>query len=365
MLAVAHEIKKIDSKAIIIYVGERGGKFDHLVSDSGAISAELRVFAGKYRRYHGESILRRLTDLKTILLNIRDFFLLILGTVQSIILIRREKPNVVFLKGGFVGVPVGLAAALFRIPIVTHDSDTIPGLANRIVSRWVRIHAVAQPVSEYQYPPQKTVQVGVIVAEDFQMVDRNTQKHFKTLLGLKPENPLLVVTGGSSGARRLNDAIVSITPKLLQDYVDLQIIHQAGEGKTDIYGPYNSERLRVVDFMKPMYQFTGAADIVVARSGANALAELGVQGRAVITVANPLLTDGHQVKNAQKLNKIGAVISVNETAVATDATGLDKAIRLLLESPRRREELAANLHEATTQGAANKIAKLITENTKA
>lgn len=318
-----------------------------------------KIYAGKFRRYHGESLLRRLLDVKTVFFNVRDAFLFAVGTLQAIVLVWRERPDAVFLKGGFVGVPVGIAAALLRVPFITHDSDAIPGLANRLVGRWAHTHAVAQPVDEYAYPVSNTVQVGVIVAEDFQMVDQNTQKHFKTALGLKQQKPLLVVTGGSSGAQRLNEAMVNVVPKLLHDYEDLQIIHQAGQGKTTIYGPFTSERLRVVDFMKPMHQFTGAADVVVARSSANTLAELGVQGRTVIAVANPLLTDGHQIKNAQKLADKHAVITVDETAEATNAAQLNDAIRSLLDAPRQREELAANLHESVMQGAAAKIAALL------
>jgi UDP-N-acetylglucosamine--N-acetylmuramyl-(pentapeptide) pyrophosphoryl-undecaprenol N-acetylglucosamine transferase len=361
LLAVAHELKNIDPSARLVYVGEKGGKFDHIVAESKALDDTRKIYAGKFRRYHGESLWQQLTDIKTIFLNIRDAFLFGFGTLQAIGLMWRERPDAVFLKGGFVGVPVGIAAALLRVPFITHDSDAIPGLANRLVGRWARVHAVAQPIEGYAYPPANTVQVGVIVADEFQMVDPHTQKHFKTILGLPPQKPLLVVTGGSSGAQRLNAAMVQVVPKLLHDYPKLQIIHQAGQDKTDLYGPFTNERLHVVDFMKPMYQFTGAADVVVARSSANTLAELGVQGRAVIAVANPLLTDGHQLKNAQKLADKQAVISVEETAQATNASQLDDAIRSLLDAPRLREELAANLHESVMQGAAAKIASLLVE----
>ncbi len=298
------------------------------------------------------------------LFNFRDLVLFVIGTFQAIFLLMRQRPDVIFLKGGFVGVPIGLAAALLRIPFVTHDSDAIPGLANRIVGRWAKIHAVAQKVDMYAYSPKNTVQVGVIVAEEFDLVDKQVQNHFKQQLNLNITDPLLVITGGSSGAQRLNQAMVKIVPDLISDFNNLNIIHQAGHGKTDIYGEYSSPRLKVIDFMKPMHQFTGAADIIVARSSANTLAELGVQGKATIAVANPLLTDGHQIKNAEELAKLDAVISVNENSKETDQVQLNLAIRELLSDPVKREKVAANLHENTIQGAAKVLAKILMEQSK-
>ncbi|MEK7603204.1 MAG: glycosyltransferase [Patescibacteria group bacterium] len=364
LLAVAHELKKSNPDCVITYIGERDGKFDHIVDGDANIDVVKRIFAGKYRRYHGESTIKRLTDIKTLLFNFRDLVLFVIGTFQAIFLLMRQRPDVIFLKGGFVGVPIGLAAALLRIPFVTHDSDAIPGLANRIVGRWAKIHAVAQKVDMYAYSPKNTVQVGVIVAEEFDLVDKQVQNHFKQQLNLNITDPLLVITGGSSGAQRLNQAMVKIVPDLISDFNNLNIIHQAGHGKTDIYGEYSSPRLKVIDFMKPMHQFTGAADIIVARSSANTLAELGVQGKATIAVANPLLTDGHQIKNAEELAKLDAVISVNENSKETDQVQLNLAIRELLSDPVKREKVAANLHENTIQGAAKVLAKILMEQSK-
>lgn len=359
LLAVARDLKKIDPNIIVEYVGERGSKFDHITNGNQDFDEIIRIYAGKFRRYHGESWLKRLTDFKTLFFNFRDLVLLIAGIFQAIILINRQKPDVIFLKGGFVGVPVGLAAAILRVPFVTHDSDAVPGLANQLVGRWARIHLVALPVSEYNYSPKNTIQVGVIVADEFKYVDSQTQAVFKQALNLDSKNPLLVITGGSGGAQRLNEAMIKIVPKLLSDFKELQIIHQVGQGKSNVYGKYSNHRLQVVDFMKPMHQFTGAADMVVARSGANALAELGTQGKAVIVVANPLLTGGHQLKNAEKLVDINAVISVHETAQKTDELQLNAAIRDLLKSPLNRQKIAANLHESTLRGASGKIADIL------
>src|SRR5690606_13564925 len=156
LLAVAHELKKIEPDARLDYVGERGGKFKRLVLEDTSIDEARFILAGKFRRYHGESWLRRLLDVRTNLLNIRDALYTLIGFCQSVWLLLRRRPDVVFIKGGYVGVPIGLAAALLKVPFITHDSDAVPGLANRVVGRWARLHATGMPEKFYDYPPDGT-----------------------------------------------------------------------------------------------------------------------------------------------------------------------------------------------------------------
>ena len=120
------------------------------------------------------------------------------------------KPDVVFLKGGFVGVPIGVAAGLRGIPLVTHDSDALPGLANRMVSRWVTLHATALPPEKYKYPREKTKQVGVLVEHSYQIVTPEKMASFKRTVGLPNNVRAVLVTGGSSGATAINEAMKAI-----------------------------------------------------------------------------------------------------------------------------------------------------------
>lgn len=359
ILAVAHELKKQDPTVRTVYVGERGGKFQELTATHESIDEIYTIWAGKFRRYHGESWVRRLFAVRTNLLNFRDLFYFVIGTIQSWFLLKKLRPDVVFLKGGFVGVPVGIAAHLRHIPFVTHDSDALPGLANRLVGRFAALHAVALPPETYVYPSDETVQVGVLVEPHFQFVGSEEQAYMKNTLEIPESSPMLLVTGGSSGATNMNRAVVAIADKLLADFPELVIVHQTGKGKSAIYGDYHHDRLKVVEFMRPMYVYTGAADVVVARASGNTVAELGVQGRAVIVVPNPLLTGGHQLKNAEALADAEAALIVPETPEATDAFALDSAIRNLLNDPKERERLASNLHKITLTDAAQKLAAII------
>lgn len=361
LLAVAERLKHHHSDCVTVYVGERNGKFAKVVNDTVLFDERYRVFAGKFRRYHGLSWWQKVFDIKTLLLNIRDVFYVVLGFVQAWWLLGRVQPDVVFLKGGFVGVPVGLAAALRRIPIVTHDSDAIPGLANRLVSRWTAVHAVALPPDTYQYPKSKVVQVGVLVEPAYVPVASATMRKYREQLTIPPKSTVLLVTGGSQGAVAINKAVSAIAGTLLNEFPHLFIVHQVGKGKQRTYGTYQHDRLKVLEFLQPMYVYMGAADVVVARGSANTIAELGVQGKAAVVVPSPFLAGGHQLKNAQVLQKQGSALVVEESALSDPKDGLLPVLRSLIMSPSRRQVLAEALQQATIVDAADRMSKLLDE----
>ena len=364
ILAVAHELKQLQPDSEVIYVGERRSKFGQLTDGHTAIDSVYSVFSGKLRRYHRESWLERLTDLNTIFLNIRDILFVLIGIVQAWRLLAKLKPDAVFLKGGYVGVPVGLAAAAHHIPIVTHDSDALRGLANRLVTRWVNVHATALPAKYYPYPPQKVKHVGVLVEHDYQPVDADMQAKYKTQLGLPADKPLLLITGGSLGAEQINKTVASFVGELLAKRPNLRIIHQVGQGKKNVYSDYSHERLQITEFMKPMYVNTGAADLIVTRAGANAMAEFGVQQKACIVVPSPHLTGGHQLKNAELLKEQGSALVIQEDDLLDKAGGLMPAIERLLDNEVIRKQLAVQLSQSTLPHAAKELAQILIDQVK-
>jgi len=183
LLAVAHELKQLKPDATLIFIGHRGDQLSDLPRENRDIDEVYFVKAGKFRRYSGMG-LKQLLDLPTVLKNIRDGTRVIYGLAESSRLLRKIKPDIILIKGGFVGVPVGLAAAQLHIPFVTHDSDAIPGLANRIIARWASAHAVSLPKELYSYPPQKTYTVGVPVSRDFVPVNPENIRQYRDLLDL-------------------------------------------------------------------------------------------------------------------------------------------------------------------------------------
>ncbi len=359
LLAVAAELKALQPQSQIISVGDRGSNFAHLAQTDANIDQVQSIFAGKFRRYHGESWLRQILDIPTVLLNIRDVLYLLIGFVQSILFLLRVRPAVVFLKGGFVGVPIGLAAGLLRIPIVTHDSDAIPGLANRIVARWASVHATGMPAEFYPYPAAKVQHVGVLVSRDYVPVTASLKQQYRSELGIDQAAKVLLVTGGSLGSRNLNTAVRAVADKLLAADSSLMIIHQVGRGNVAAYDGYGNERLRVLEFLEGMHRYSGAADLIVGRAGANTIAEFGVQGKACIVVPSPFLAGGHQLRNGDFLRAKQAAVVLEEVAVLQNPEILQQQITRLLADDQETLQLAERLAALAMPDAAQSLAKIL------
>ena len=366
ILAVAHELKELVPEAQVLYIGQKGDSFASIVAEHSVIDDVYSVQAGKFRRYHGEG-LKQLLDFRTLGLNLRDGLRVVAGFWQSFWLLGRIKPDAVFCKGGFIGVPVGLAAALRRIPFVTHDSDAIPGLANRIIGRWAACHAVALPVEGYPYPKAKTVNVGVPVSGNHEPVTPALQARYKQQLGLDRFEQILLVTGGGLGAVRLNDAMVANAAALLEVFPKLCIVHTAGKNhEKTVSEAYSREllaadrpRVIVRDYVNDLYKYSGAADVVVARGGATNFAEFAQQGRACVIVPNPLLTGGHQTKNAEAYARSKAIVLVTEDQLRVDVGLLGRLTKHLLERPEQRTKLEMNIRKFARPDAAHDLAELI------
>ncbi|MDQ5886341.1 MAG: UDP-N-acetylglucosamine--N-acetylmuramyl-(pentapeptide) pyrophosphoryl-undecaprenol [Patescibacteria group bacterium] len=372
MLAVAHELKQIQPKVDLIYAIGKGDKLAHLPHEDAVISQVFSIRSGKFRRYHGEGW-KQLFDIPTLVKNIRDFFFVLIGFIQSIILLKKEKPDVIFIKGGFVAVPVGLAAALLRIPYMTHDSDAVPGLANRIISKWAYIHAVAMPLDNYSYEVAKMKQVGVPISSKYQVVNRANQKKFIREIGIADEDAqVLLITGGGLGAQRLNTAITKIARQLLAKNPSVYIVHIAGPKKAKLLSQeYESQlkgdpndRIIIKEFVDDLYRYSGAADVIIARAGANSLTEFAAQQKACIIIPNPQLTGGHQLKNAESLANQGAITQISDESVQKNPELLLREVRLLLGSVHERAKLATQFHSLSDDKAAEKIALMILDQLK-
>jgi UDP-N-acetylglucosamine--N-acetylmuramyl-(pentapeptide) pyrophosphoryl-undecaprenol N-acetylglucosamine transferase len=262
---------------------------------------------------------------------------------------------------------MGLAAAALKIPYITHDSDIVPGLANRIISRWARWHAVSMPKEHYSYPAGATIETGVPLSDNYKMVTATLQREYKASFGLPADAQVVCVTGGGLGAQRLNIAMASIAKKLLARYPKAVILHVSGRNKEDelvatyqkTLKPDDLARIVLEPFVEDLYRYSGAADVIVARGGASSLAEFAAQAKACIVVANPQLTGGHQTKNAAVLEDLGAVVSLKDEAVTKNPELLLQQIEALLNAPQKRLALARNLHTTAHSDAAEQLAKLV------
>ena len=366
ILAVARELKQLQPDIQLIYVGQRGDQLSDIPAASPFIDEVYTVRAGKFRRYHGEGV-KQFFDIPTLVKNIRDAVWVVVGIWQAYRLAKKVKPAIIFTRGGFVSVPVALGGRLRHIPFVTHDSDAIPSLANRIIAKWAALHAVALPKEVYAYPPTKTVTVGVPIQSEFQPVNATQQQAYKQQIGLEKAGKLIFVTGGGNGALSLNNAVAASVPALLNLYPDLAVVHVAGRShEVAITKMYDEllpvdQRAQVIvkGFVTDLYAYSGAADVIITRAGATNLAEFAVQHKACIVVPNPLLTGGHQLKNAQVLVGRHAVLCLTEEDLAAKPENLQQAVKKLLDNPEERQALAAQLGKLAHPNAARELAMVL------
>lgn len=301
--------------------------------------------------------------------NLRDAFLVLFGIWECFWLLKKLKPQIIFIKGGFVGVPVGLTAALLRIPYVTHDSDALPGLANRIIAPWATLHTVAMPAEVYSYPKDKTIMVGVPLSRHYKPFTAAEQKEARQQVGGQPDGTLLLVTGGGLGAKRVNDAVSECAGALLDRYPGLTIVQIAGrtqEARLRQYykknlTPEQQKRVIVKGFVTNLYTYSGAANVVITRAGATSIAEYAAQEKACIVIPNPLLTGGHQLKNAKVLADRAAVKLLAEERLKQDKQALMPPLVDLLDNPDRAARLGKTLGSLGQPDSAKRLAMLLLE----
>lgn len=362
LLAVAEKIKKERPDTKVFAVSERFGKFNSLLDAAKPIDQTYSIFAGKLRRYHNESWLSRVLDIKTLLLNIRDLFVLLIGLFDAVFLLLRTRPDVIFIKGGYVGVPIGLASRILRIPYITHDSDASAGLTNRIIAPGAIKNAVGMPAAMYSYEKTKTIYTGVPIREEYLNFTKKDYQAKRKDLKVAEDELLLVVIGGSNGAQRIDKIMHETLKQLMVENPELRVIQQVGENNEHIYEDYPENlkaRIYTDRFLSPLIDFLGASDLVVSRAGATVIAELAALERPSVIIPHPELTGGHQLENAKFLQQKDAAIVVDEQSALRDATMMKKGLADLIKSQKLRKKLAQNLHKSTPLDASSKICNLL------
>jgi UDP-N-acetylglucosamine--N-acetylmuramyl-(pentapeptide) pyrophosphoryl-undecaprenol N-acetylglucosamine transferase len=368
LLAVATELKRQQPDVRLIYIGQRGDSLGDIAAKYDAFDETYTIHAGKFRRYHGEGW-KQLLDLPTLFKNVRDAVYVVMGCYESLRLLKRLEPDTVFIKGGFVGVPVGLAAARLHIPYITHDSDAVPGLANRIIGRWARRHAVALPPEIYSYPADRTVMTGIPLQTGFRPVTAKLQQTYRSELGLPPHAKVVFAIGGGLGAQRINQALAGIIPHLIGEFPDLYVLQAAGRNHAEsVNAAYHKElsaaeqgRVKVLDFIEDVYRYSGAADVIITRAGATNLAEFALQEKACIVIPSAVLVGGHQLKNARYLAEQQAALVIDETELVANPNGLARLTSDLLRNEKQRHKLGQALARFAKPGATQELAELILE----
>jgi len=321
------------------------------IQTSGNHKTRIRkATSGKYRRY----VLVK-TPFRDRIRNFFDIFRFIFGIIQSFCRLLIRKPDIIFLKGGFVSVPAGLAARALRIPYIIHESDADLGLANRLLAKSAKFVALGLPPAS-DNPPKNVIYTGVPIDTAW-LQSRRIQKT-GTPSPAKPGVPSLVILGGGLGAHRLNLEAIKLAKHFGRKVAITAFIGQSESGETE--QELNDLGVTTYRFMTDAYDLSkivSSADVVVSRSGATAIAELAAASRAVIFIAKSTLPGGHQQKNIDILVKNKAAISHDGDLLHENKLPL--VVEALLNDPKTRRTLGANLHKLGRYDAADQLADLL------
>ena len=270
-----------------------------------------------------------------ILKQMRAFYKLNRAILKSLFIVKEFNPDVIFATGGYVSVPVVIAGKLKGKPTGLHEQNSIPGVANRLLSRLVDRVFISIRGSEVYFPKKKVVLSGNPVRES---VIKGGKK--------EKEGKQLLILGGSLGARFINTVSLKVVPELLKKIKELRVVHQTGTADFErveaeyerILGKEELRRIKVFPFIKDMGSAYGASDLVLARAGATTLAELFATGKPAVFIPFPHATHNHQEKNAELVAKKGGAILMREKEVTPEK--LLETLYNLLTSDKKLKEMA-------------------------
>lgn len=346
--ALQEEAQKKGIPLELMIIGSGGGFLEKAAQESGI--RFKRILAGKLRRYISP-------------LTILDLIKLPIGFIQSLWYLWWFMPDLVFVKGGYDAVAPALVGKLYLIPLAIHESDTVPGLANRILAPFSRVIFTSFKSSESAFKNRTVMLVGNPLRKELLSGDRASALEF---FKFSPERKTILVMGGSLGAKQINDIILDSLVLLVNEY---QVIHQCGETQykavknvvdTDIkegkqgYGQEITDRYRVYPFLdaKQMAMAYAAADVIVSRAGAGSLFEIAALGKPGIIVPIADSSNGHQLTNAVEFTKFGGILM--EGSNLTTHILLNE-IKTLLE-PAKYADVSQKIKQFATPDAAEKIA---------
>jgi UDP-N-acetylglucosamine--N-acetylmuramyl-(pentapeptide) pyrophosphoryl-undecaprenol N-acetylglucosamine transferase len=342
LIAVARKIREKYPDAKFVFMGPKGKLEEEFMGREG-IPTE-NISAGKIRRYFSFS-------------NFTDFFRTIFGIFHALWYLFVHMPDAIFSKGGYASFPVVLAGWLYRIPILIHESDSVPGMTNSILSKFATRIAVSYPSAEKEFPAAQVVLTGNPLRED---INKGNAWKMRKELSLLEEKKTIFVMGGSQGSQIINERIVNILPHLLRKY---QVIHQTGEanfekvkhkaGELGIKA--GREGYHIFPFIgDELKDIFAAADLVISRAGANSLSEIAANGKPSIIIPIESSANNHQRMNAYALAKIGGCIALDESNLGEHV--LLSQIDEIMDSEELRNKLSKNIQTFYHADAAERIA---------
>jgi UDP-N-acetylglucosamine--N-acetylmuramyl-(pentapeptide) pyrophosphoryl-undecaprenol N-acetylglucosamine transferase len=328
----------------ILWVGSTGGIEQQIVGRFGIPFSGIP--AGKFRRYLS-------------LRNLADIFKIAAGVLRSLSVMRRHRPSLVFSKGGFASVPPVIAAWLRGIPVVTHESDADAGLATRINARFARKILVPYAATAKRFPQKiqgRVVVTGNPIRSEIFSGDPTSGL---SAAGFSPADPrpVVMILGGSLGARQLNQLVISIIQAIRPEW---RIIHQTGDRSADLEFPVSDESyFRGSFFQNELPHLLACAEAVVCRSGAGTLWEVAALAKPMLLVPLGAGSRGDQERNAEVFEReLAAQVFRSDLTLAEDVTG---ALHTLAIHPENRSRMGRNARQLIHIDSSDQIVAILEE----
>ena len=310
----------------IVYIGSEKGIERTLIEAEGI--PYYSISTGKLRRYLSKE-------------NIKDMFRVVKGIAEAKKLIKRLKPDLVFSKGGFVAVPVVLGAKSNNVPVIIHESDITPGLANKIAMPSARVVCSTFPETLQYVPKGKGVHTGTPIRKELFEGDRQ-----KGLAACKftGEKPVLLMMGGSLGAVKLNHCLREILPELVKTF---DVIHLCGKGNLDAHLREQEGYMQFEYVSDGLNDLFAAADFIVSRAGSNSISEfLALKKPHLLIPLSARASRGDQILNAASFEKQGFARVLDEDEMTAES--MKKEIFELYEN--KEKYVAAMEHASSGDG---------------
>ena len=333
-IAIANELKRRFNDAEFLFVGAKDKMEMEKVPQAGYKIEGLWI-SGLQRRLTAKNLLFP--------------FKLISSLLRARKIVKQFKPHVAIGTGGFASGPLLKMAATAKVPYVLQEQNSFAGITNKLLANKANKICVAYDEMERFFPKERVIKTGNPVRSDLIniTIDKSVASPF---FGLNNNKPILLILGGSLGARRINQLI----EKELSFFKELgiQILWQCGRLYYDEYKKYDSDAIKVKAFLNKMdYAYT-AADTIISRAGAGSVSELCLVGKPTIFIPSPNVAEDHQTKNAEALVKEGAAILIKEKDLDTNFEAIFKG---LIESKTQQQILASTIKKLALPNATRTI----------
>ncbi|MAP99425.1 MAG: undecaprenyldiphospho-muramoylpentapeptide beta-N-acetylglucosaminyltransferase [Flavobacteriaceae bacterium] len=338
-ISIAKELISTDKNYEILFVGARNKMEMNIVPKYGFNILGLWI-----------SGFNRTNFFKNIIVPVK----LLVSVFQSIVIIKKFRPEIVVGTGGYASGPVLFVANILRIPTLIQEQNSYPGITNKILSKKVNTICVAYKNLDKFFPEKKIVITGNPIRSDIYF-SSDSFDHAIDYYNLDINKKTLLVVGGSLGSKEINKNIFLIIDYL--EYLNIQVIWQCGKLYFDKYkDAFDSKNIKLYSYIEDIKLAFSASDFIISRAGASSVSELSVVGKPVIFIPSPNVAENHQFKNAKSVVENDAAILIEEKDLKTE---LKKQISILNSSAELRNKLSKNIKKLAYVDASKDIVKEI------